>query len=251
VANRLSLDIVIPVYNEEHHLAAFLQSLREAATALETFLQPETPDLHFFVVDGGSSDRSVSIAEEYGFPVYSAPIRGRGTQIAFGIEKGDSSWIAILHADSILAADGLIQLFHALDKKQHAVWGIFGHSYSNAANRFRWVSISNWLRFTVFGIAFGDQGIFVERKILLSVGGMPAYRLMEDVELSLRLRRAGERIQLDGPLTVSTRRWERKGSLRYTVQVLSLVGRYLALRRFGHDMQQVSDSMYGEYYGAA
>ena len=112
----------------------------------------------------------------------------------------------------------------------------------------RLIELSNRLRFNLGGIAFGDQGIFVRRDVLHAGGGMPAIRLMEDVELSLRLADSPYRLQVGHSLKVSTRRWEKKKFTGYTLQVLLLVSAYLVLRRLGYSLQHLSNTMYRIYY---
>ena len=77
---------------------------------------------------------------------------------------------------------------------------------------------------------------------------MPAIRLMEDVELSLRLADSPYRLQVGHSLKVSTRRWEKKKFTGYTLQVLLLVSAYLVLRRLGYSLQHLSNTMYRIYY---
>jgi GT2 family glycosyltransferase len=64
------------------------------------------------------------------------------------------------------------------------------------------------------GIATGDQAIFVRRSAFSRVGGFPDQPLMEDVELSLRLRKWSAPACLREQVTTSGRRWERDGAWR-------------------------------------
>ena len=70
------------------------------------------------------------------------------------------------------------------------------------------------LRSRLTGVATGDQGIFVRRDVLERVGGIPQLPLMEDVELSRRLRASCPPICLLKRVTTSARRWEQHGVLR-------------------------------------
>tara|TARA_B100000686_G_C16394899_1_gene764313 strand:- start:492 stop:788 length:297 start_codon:yes stop_codon:yes gene_type:complete len=75
-------------------------------------------------------------------------------------------------------------------------------------------------RFT--GIATGDQGIFVTRAAFNAIGGMPSLPLMEDVELSRRLKALGRPACIKEPLTTSSRRWEQYGVFR-TIALMWLI----------------------------
>ena len=64
------------------------------------------------------------------------------------------------------------------------------------------------------GIATGDQAIFVRRCAFTAVRGFPDQPLMEDIELSARLRRRGPPACLKTPASTSGRRWEAHGVWR-------------------------------------
>ena len=70
------------------------------------------------------------------------------------------------------------------------------------------------LRSRLTGIATGDQAIFVTRSLFTAADGFPEIALMEDIELSKRLKRFGAPLCLKRRLTASARRWERHGVLR-------------------------------------
>jgi len=64
------------------------------------------------------------------------------------------------------------------------------------------------------GIATGDQAMFVTRRAFEAVGGFPEIALMEDIELSRRLKRVSSPLCLRARVTTSGRYWERRGVLR-------------------------------------
>ena len=71
----------------------------------------------------------------------------------------------------------------------------------------------NW-RSRLTGIATGDQAIFVRRATFIADGGYAPISLMEDIELSGRLkRRHGAPLCLRDRVTVSDRRWRTRGIL--------------------------------------
>jgi len=73
------------------------------------------------------------------------------------------------------------------------------------------------LRSGLTGIATGDQALFVRRDVFESTGGYAAIPLMEDVDLSARLRRIERPACLRARVLVSARRWEARGALRTIV----------------------------------
>jgi len=70
------------------------------------------------------------------------------------------------------------------------------------------------LRSRITGIATGDQGIFVSRALFERIGGYADLPLMEDIDLSKRLKREQTPVYLHNTLTTSSRRWEQKGIVR-------------------------------------
>ena len=82
------------------------------------------------------------------------------------------------------------------------------------------------LRSRLSGIATGDQGMFVTRDAFERVGGFPAQPLMEDIELSRRLKRLGRPACLRARVRTSGRRWEQRGVWRTIVLMWRLRWRY-------------------------
>ncbi len=63
-------------------------------------------------------------------------------------------------------------------------------------------------------ISTGDQAMFVRRDIFERLGGFPDQPLMEDIELSRRLKPVGKIACLHEKVVTSSRRWETHGILR-------------------------------------
>ena len=255
-----SIDIVIPTLNEERNIKSLLGHIDSASKQLQKFFEQHRqikgendnrhlpPSIQVLIVDGGSTDKTLDIANQFETKIIKAKKRSRGMQFQEGINAGIGDVILMLHADSIIFDHALIKLYQSFMKHPRMQWGILGHHYDSSNFKMRIIEMSNQLRFQFAGIAFGDQGIFVRRHILNAVGGMPAHRLMEDVELSLRLGACPGRLDMGRLLTVSTRRWEAKKFSGYTFQVFKLVLTYLFFRRIGMNTEALSDRMYRWYY---
>src|SRR4029079_18255803 len=61
------------------------------------------------------------------------------------------------------------------------------------------------------GIATGDQAMFVRRAAFVAAGGFPEIPLMEDVELSNRLKRVSRPLCLAARVVTSGRRFDERG----------------------------------------
>jgi GT2 family glycosyltransferase len=68
----------------------------------------------------------------------------------------------------------------------------------------------NW-RSRLTGIATGDQTFFMTRDLFEKVGGFPEQPLMEDIEMSKRLKRLSPPLCLSERVETSGRRWDKKG----------------------------------------
>jgi len=196
------LSIVVPALNEGARIGACLQALRALRQR----------GLEVIVVDGGSTDDTVAIAEPLADRVLQA-LRGRARQMNAGAASARADTLLFLHADTQLPDDALHAIETALvDPRTH--WGRFDVRIAGKPATLKAVA---WLmnqRSRANGIATGDQAIFVRRWAFQRVGGFPDQPLMEDIELSRRLGKWSAPACLHQRVTTSGRRWERDGVWR-------------------------------------
>jgi rSAM/selenodomain-associated transferase 2 len=200
---RLSLAVILPVLNEQDHLASTLNSL---------LAQTEPAD-RLIVVDGGSQDDTAGMARSLGVEVVMEPGRGRGGQIAAGVRSAREDIVLVAHADMLCPSEALAVVRQCLAADPGCPGGCLGHRFASP----RWVfRVIEWFdrRRGRGGMSYGDQAQFFRREMLSRVGGFPDQPIMEDVELSQRLRQLGRPVYLDLPVTVSPRRFERRGMWR-------------------------------------
>ncbi len=240
-----SLDIVVPTLNEAPRLPGFFDKLETAVDALDDL------PVRVVVVDAGSSDSTVALARERGVHVLTEAPLGRGRQLARGIAAGNGQLVLMLHADAGIQPDALTRLRRQLRRHPGIEWGALGHVYAERPWRLRLIEFSNRARLHLGGVAFGDQGIFVRRDALDRIGGMPPVKLMEDIELSLRLTGHNCRVSLGAGLVVSTRHWRKSGYCSYMKEVLRLSFKYLLRRMLGADIIPLTNTLYDQYYGPA
>lgn len=204
MANKINITIsvVIPALNEMEHIGATLRSLER--------LREHGHEI--IVVDGGSTDDTVSEAQAFADRVMQGP-RGRARQMITGAEqaRGDVLWF--VHADTCVSEDAEHLLLASLADSR-SVWGRFDVRLAGKHPLLRLVERMMNLRSCLTGIATGDQGIFVTREAYHSVGGFSDIALMEDIELSRRLRRISRPVCVPAKLVTSSRRWEQKGVVR-------------------------------------
>lgn len=196
------LSVIVPMLNEA---AGIERTLR--------LLMPlRARGAEIIVVDGGSTDDSTAVANALADRVL-ASARGRAQQMNMGAAAARGEVLLFLHADTMLpgGADGLIAA--GLARTQRA-WGRFDVTIERRAAMLDVVARMMNLRSRLSGIATGDQAIFVRRDCFFAVGAFPPQPLMEDIELSRRLKAVSAPLCLRECVTTSGRRWEKHGVWR-------------------------------------
>jgi rSAM/selenodomain-associated transferase 2/rSAM/selenodomain-associated transferase 1 len=202
----LRISIVVPALDEARAIVATLVALQPFRAAGHELI----------VVDGSSVDATVALATPLADRVVGAP-RGRALQMNAGAALAVGEVLLFLHADSRLPAEAIAALVGELPRSGRR-WGRFDIAIAGRAGLLRVVEALMNLRSRATGIATGDQAIFVERALFREVGGYPEQPLMEDIELSRRLKRAaGAPLCLRQRVVTSARRWERDGPWRTVV----------------------------------
>lgn len=196
----MRLSIVVPVLNEEAHIGAALEAL-----------QPLRKNgVELIVADGGSTDATPTLAAPLSDRMIAAP-RGRALQMNAGAHAARGDVLLFLHADTRLPDDAPALIARALDR--HA-WGRFDVDIEGRSRWLPLVAAMMNLRSRASGICTGDQALFATRSAFEAAGGFPAQPLMEDIELSKRLKRLGKPACLRDTVTTSGRRWDRHGAWR-------------------------------------
>jgi len=191
------VSVIVPVLNERARIGGLLDQLAAMA------------DLHeIVVVDGGSDDGTLEVAgASAGVRVLSAS-RGRATQMNAGAEIATGDVLLFLHADVRLPDDAVRRIRESLANPE-VVAGAF-RTWTVADAGRSWLAPFLHLadvRSRVTSLPYGDQALFVRAATFRQVGGFPEIQIMEDVELSRRLRRAGRIRRVPTSVTVSGRRF--------------------------------------------
>lgn len=196
------LSIIIPTLNEAERLEELLHHLRAVC-----------PGAEVIVVDGGSGDGSRDLVRRFPRVRLLSTEPGRARQMNAGAEVAQGEVLLFLHADTRLP-DGAHAAVTDAVADPAVVGGRFDVRFDNPRPVFRAIAALMNLRSRVTGIFTGDQAIFVKREVFAALGGYPDIPLMEDVELTRRLKRQGRLACLRLRVTTSARRWEQEGVLR-------------------------------------
>lgn len=188
------VSVVVPVLNEARVLPVLAPQLRALAA---------TGRCEVVVVDGGSTDGTPELLERE-FRVVCAP-RGRACQMNAGARAASGDVLLFLHADSVLPPDPVDEVLRVA--RTHDA-GCFGIRFDRRHPVLWFCSLMSNARVRVRGVAYGDQGIFLRRELFQEVGGFPELPIMEDLQLSLDLRRRGVRFGMARRrITTSSRRF--------------------------------------------
>ncbi len=195
----MKLSIIIPVFNEARQLpclfAGLLPLVRQGCEVI--------------IADAGSEDGSAGIAACAGFHVVQSP-RGRARQMNAGAACATGDVLLFLHADTRLPS-GAGELVAQALLGGVSLWGRFDVCITGNPFMLHVVGFfMNW-RSRLTGIVTGDQAMFVARAAFDAVRGFPDQPLMEDIEISKRLRTLSRPACIRRRVTTSGRRWETRG----------------------------------------
>ena len=196
------ISVIIPVLNEAKILEQTLSQL-----------QPELGHHELIIVDGGSTDGSVPIAEKYGKVVTS--VRGRAKQLNAGAAAASGDILIFLHADIWLESGALAAVGTALSSGY--VGGGFRQKIDGENILYRAIEMVGNIRGKYLKVFYGDSGIFLKRADFEKIGGFPDIPILEEMEFSRDMRKLGKTILVLPHIHISARRWETKGIARTTI----------------------------------
>lgn len=205
-----SFSIIVPVLNEgillTHHYNKFKKFLDDGHEVI--------------IIDGGSEDDSVKISKNIGCKTFVTK-SSRGFQQHFGVQQCTKEILLFLHADTSLPGDAFTLIHQALtDTKKK--WGRFDITFSNTNMIYKIIA---WLmnnRSCITGIITGDHVIFTTRSIYFESGGFADIPIMEDIEISKRLKLISKPICLKQKVVTSSRKWEQQGVFKTIIKMWCL-----------------------------
>ncbi|NNM06947.1 MAG: glycosyltransferase [Gemmatimonadetes bacterium] len=207
-----AISVIIPALNEAERIGAAVASARVEEKA------------EVIVVDGGSSDNTVAVADAAGARVLaSEPHRAR--QMNAGARAANGDIFLFLHADTLLPSDYAQAVAGALTDERVAI-GAFTLALDGDSPLNRVTEAAVRFRCRVSSLPYGDQALFLRADTFRAVGGFTDMPLMEDFELVRRLKNRGRVEILQQPVVSSSRRMERLGVIRSTVINFAIVAAY-------------------------
>ncbi|GBD35984.1 PGL/p-HBAD biosynthesis glycosyltransferase [bacterium HR36] len=188
-----AFSVIIPTYNEAASLAAAIYSARRSGAG------------EIVVVDGGSTDATCTLAAQLADRLLqTAP--GRATQMNVGAHQARGDWLCFLHADCLLTPQALRQAARYLSRDGVAA-ACFRQYHLRRDWRFRCLDAGACARVRCLGLAYGDQGLVLARRLFHRIGGFPEMPIFEDAALCRKLQAYGKILVLPCMIYVSPRRW--------------------------------------------
>jgi rSAM/selenodomain-associated transferase 2 len=224
------LSIVIPVRNDAEALARTLDHLARVCPGLAT---------EIVVAAAGEVEataRAVGCRARLLVPGGST----RAALMNAGAAAATGDVLLFLHADSFPPSSAPELIAGALEDRC-VVGGAFEHCFAEPAWSLRAINAINRVRYRLTHNYYGDQGIFVRTEAFRAAGGYRDVRLMEDLDLSQRLKRYGRTVLVPVPLVTSGRRFLARGPWRTFFFIVWL----LLLHTLGLDTERYAERWRG------
>ena len=184
----LRVSVIVPAWNDHVSLARLLPTLVRLKGLHEVI-----------VADASPHSATAKPARTVGVIYLAAPQPNRGAQMNLAAENASGDVLLFHHADSILTSAHVAAIERALQDPE-TIGGAFYRKFDGRHPRLRSLEAAGRFFTRHGGSFFGDQSIFVRRETFRAVGGFAPIPLMEDMEFSRRLRRAGRTAVLDPPV---------------------------------------------------
>ena len=190
------ISVIIPTINEANNLPLLLSDLSS--------IQKEG---EIIIVDCGSEDKTIDIANIYGAKVFKSEERNRGLQLDMGANNSKEEWLIFLHADTRLTQNWFIKIKSILKKDKNYIY-YFKFKINNKKIIYRILEILVNFRSKYFKQPYGDQGLIIHRTTYFKNNGFRKIPLMEDVDFLRRLNNKKDLKQLNSNIFISSRKWE-------------------------------------------
>jgi len=224
----LKISIIIPTINEANNLPLLLSDLSSIQKECE-----------IIIVDCGSEDKTIDIANIYGAKVFLSKERNRGLQLDIGAKNSKGDWLIFLHADTRLNHDWFRKINLYLKGNKNSIY-YFEFKINNKKIIYRVLEIFVNFRSEYFKQPYGDQGLIIHRTTYFKNNGFRKIPLMEDVDFLRRLNNKKDLKQLNLPIFISSRKWGRTNIFLQAIKNWHFRRRWLK----GESIK----SIYSDYY---
>ena len=221
-----TLSIVIPTLNEALHLPLLLSDLN---------VWPN--DFELIIVDGGSIDLTISIAQIQGVDVIKSPKKNRGYQLKTGASNARGDWLLFLHADSRLKIGWVRSLSQIIQNKKskNFAW-YFDFKIKKDNLEYRFLEIAVALRSLFLQHPYGDQGLLIHKDLYYNTGGFSSLKIMEDIDLITRITKKTKLKRIRESIFTDDRKWTNSNIIKRAIKNYKLRKKW----RQGFDIDNLS-----------
>jgi len=222
------ISIVVPTFNEQERIELLIKDIQKKAKLIPS---------EIIIADGGSTDKTLEIAQKAGAKIVVSPKKGRAAQMNYGASMALGNVLHFVHADCHLPVGFVNDIQEALT-----------NGYQSGCYRFRFDSPdfilkinSFFTRFNALTFRGGDQTLFITRALFDEIGGFDEhYVIMEDYDIIRRIWAKNRALfkLIPKSVLVSARKYQTNSWLR--VQLANL--RAMISFRQNKPPQQIADT---------
>ena len=225
-----TLSIIIPTLDEASHLPLLFADLNG---------WPYHCDLT--IVDGGSKDSTISIAQIQGVNIIKSVKKNRGYQLKIGASKARGDWLLFLHADSRLDPQWSNSLLKVISKKRSKDYAwYFDFKIRKHNLEFRILEAAVGLRSRFLQKPYGDQGLLLHKDLYNLSGGFTSLKIMEDLDLITRITKTKKAKRIGENIYTDAQKWDNYNIIRRAIKNASLRKKW----RQGYDIDNISKEYY-------
>ncbi len=222
------ISVIIPTINEANNLPLLLSDL--------SIIQKEG---EIIIVDSGSEDKTIEVANVYGAKVFKSKERNRGLQLNIGAKNSKGDWLIFLHADTRLSNEWFRKVNSVFKEDKNYIY-YFKFKINQKKIIYRILEILVNFRSQYFKQPYGDQGLLIHRTTYFENNGFKKIPLMEDIDFLKRLNKKKHLIQLNLPIFISSRKWEKTNIFLQALKNWNFRRRWLK--------GESTKSIYSDYY---
>ncbi len=199
-----TISIVIPTINEAKKLPLLLADIKKWAHSHD-----------IIVIDGGSKDLTLLTTDLAGVDSIRTKEANRGNQLKIGASKAMRQWLLFLHADCRLnreCVEKVEAIIHNSKSKNYAWYFDFKINSNSLSLKILEKAVA--LRNLIFKTPYGDQGLLIHKDLYIQSGGYKSLKIMEDLDLILRLHKLSAPKRIGTALTTDSRKWKHENIIK-------------------------------------